>query len=164
VASRGVFDYFFRSVIGIDLWCKNPKVVTREGELPVPVQYPYSWHVNQPLTHVSKKLLQNQVVPLDGMSYQYCVFRNVTFKFNGTAPFQLSDIITIGDHGYTTDNPAVFIAIALTSIMGSPKPENMRGPNGLPVNVYDLKTVKKLTPQNSPDWIKELMLPNYAYQ
>jgi hypothetical protein len=51
------------------------------------------------------------------MSYQYCVFRNVTFKFNGTAPFQLSDIITIGDHGYTTDNPAVFIAIALTSIM-----------------------------------------------
>jgi hypothetical protein len=142
----------------------HPKSIIREVEVPTPVQYPYSWHVDQPLTHVSKKFFQSQVVPLDGMSYQYCVFRNVTFKFNGTAPFQLNDTITLGDHGYTTDNPAIFIAIALASVMGTPKPESMRGPNGLPVNIYDLKHVKKLTPQNSPDWLKDLMLPSYAYQ
>jgi hypothetical protein len=140
----------------------QPKVQTVTRTIETPSTYPFIWHADAPLTYVTKRFFQNEVVPLDGMSYKYCVFRHVTFKFNGTGPMQVEDDVIQGDTGMTTENPAVLAAIATASVIGYPPPQNIIGPDGRRIlNAYDLKHVKKLPKGEEPEWMKEMQIPEY---
>src|SRR5262249_48112704 len=66
----------------------------------------------QPIS-VINKTFQNQDVMLDGYSYTHCIFINVTFVYNGTTPFQMTDSKATGNIRVRSDNPAVTGAFAL---------------------------------------------------
>ncbi len=140
---------------------KQPKIMQQSVTKEVAIPYRYAYRPDHPLTAVTKQFFQNQKVPLDGMSYKYCVFRNVTFEFDGTAPFQMDNVIVLGNHGYDTGNPAVWVTVAMVAQLGVPNVKNLRD-NGRIPEIYDNKHIDKLTPQNTPDWVKELNIPNYA--
>jgi hypothetical protein len=64
-------------------------------------------------TLVLNETFTNEVVLLDGSHYIGCTFNNVTFKYNGTTPVNLSNSTVNGDYELTTDNLAVEGAVAL---------------------------------------------------
>jgi hypothetical protein len=53
------------------------------------------------------KTFRNEVIILDGTKYVGCTFENVTFKYNGTTPIQLSGNQVSGTIRLATDNPAI---------------------------------------------------------
>jgi hypothetical protein len=57
-----------------------------------------------PLRVVALQKFNDQMVPLDGIDYSYCTFKNVTFVYNGTAAFALSGSVTTeGQLALTTE-------------------------------------------------------------
>jgi hypothetical protein len=76
--------------------------------------YPYRWLGDKPVSlHVVGKHFENREVLLDNTEYTYCVFKNVTFVYNGTAPFQLFGDSVYGGVHFRSDNPSVFPTLAL---------------------------------------------------
>jgi hypothetical protein len=61
---------------------------------------------------------ENRVIDLDGFDYVNCLFRNVTFKYNGTTPIQFEQNKVYGTIGIDTDNPAVTGTLAMVEGFG----------------------------------------------
>jgi len=67
----------------------------------------FTW-VDEPVTEtIAGKHYFNERVVLDGKSFKDCYFTNVTFVFNGTKPFSLTDSHFIGRPVATSENPVV---------------------------------------------------------
>ena len=61
----------------------------------------------------------NETIALDGMAYRNCIFENVTFVYNGTAPFSLSDNNSfIGSRHLKSDSGMVNYTLALLRDLG----------------------------------------------
>lgn len=67
---------------------------------------------------VSKEKFINERIILDGKSYIDCEFENVTFVFNGTAPFSLMNNKFNGRIQVASDNPAISGSFALLRGLG----------------------------------------------
>jgi hypothetical protein len=72
-----------------------------------------------PFKQIRQTTFKDQTVTLDGNEYVDCTFINVMFKFDGQAPFKLTN-----DHfenrskfGITSDNPAVNSTIRLMTAL-----------------------------------------------
>jgi hypothetical protein len=65
------------------------------------------WRDEPPKKVVADKRFINERVVLDGTAYRNCRFENVTFVFNGTAPFELTRNTISGRIQVTSDNPVV---------------------------------------------------------
>ena len=72
-----------------------------------------------PFKQIRQTTFKDQTVSLDGNEYVDCTFINVTFKFDGQAPFQLTN-----DHfenhskfGISSDDPAVKATIQLVTAL-----------------------------------------------
>lgn len=63
---------------------------------------------------VERKTFTNEVVEVDGKTFNYCHFKNVTLKFSGAAPFSLNHSTFAGQSRLTTSNWAVKTFIGLT--------------------------------------------------
>ena len=98
---------------------QTPKVVEKVVEKP----YHFEWHGDQPFDYIANHSYENQTVPLDGKSYRFCVFHNVSFLFNGTAPFEFDHNQVTGNHLIRTDNPAVMATAAVAIGFGLPTRE-----------------------------------------
>jgi hypothetical protein len=86
--------------------------ITREVIFPANIQKPpasqlMKWaETYQPISVVGKPFI-NELVRLDGYSYQNCDFTHVTFLYNGTTPIQFVNNRIDGSFVFRTDNPAV---------------------------------------------------------
>ncbi|HTS36788.1 MAG TPA: hypothetical protein VMH04_14025 [Candidatus Solibacter sp.] len=62
-----------------------------------------------PSNIISKQRYENYSLEVDGNSYQDCSFKNVTFIFHGTAPFEFRGLIQLekGEFVFHSDDPAV---------------------------------------------------------
>lgn len=61
----------------------------------------------------------NEKVALDGIAYRNCIFENVTFVYNGTAPFSFSDNNTfIGSKHLVSDSAMVNYTLSLIRDLG----------------------------------------------
>jgi hypothetical protein len=98
-------------------------VIGRTGVIGQTVKVPSEspFRKDFPFKQIRQATFKDQTVPLDGNEYVDCTFNNVMFKFDGQAPFRLTN-----DHfenhsklGITSDNPAVSSAIQLmTALVG----------------------------------------------
>jgi hypothetical protein len=92
-------------------------IVGRTGAVGHAVNAPSesTFRQNFPLKQIRQTTFKDQTVSLDGNEYVDCTFINVTFKFEGQAPFRLTN-----DHfenhskfGITSDDPAIKATIQL---------------------------------------------------
>ena len=67
----------------------------------------FHYSADKKLILVHHKVFENVVVPLDGYRYVACQFRNITLKYNGTAPYQLEGDYFEGSLTFTTDNKSI---------------------------------------------------------
>jgi hypothetical protein len=67
----------------------------------------FTWQGGVPHIVVPCRLFINEQVILDDRIYRNCTFENVTFMFNGTAPFELTGNHINGRMAIATENPAV---------------------------------------------------------
>jgi hypothetical protein len=81
---------------------------------------PFSSDLN--LQRVHDRTFENEEVPLDGFDYEYCTFKHVTLKYNGTAPFSMGNNTFSGPPTVKTDNPAVQFAWAIDIALGMMPP------------------------------------------
>src|SRR5712691_4364071 len=97
--------------------------------------YPFAW-TGEHYDYINGKTFANEEVILDGKSYKHCTFQHVTFKFNGTAPFQFSYNQIVGAYGFKTDNLAVLATFAAVKGLGM-QTQNMKifGPDGSLIDV-----------------------------
>src|SRR5262245_21730888 len=72
-----------------------------------------------PLTQIQSRTFKNETVQIDGNEFIECTFYNVTFKFDGQAPFRFTN-----DHfhlplkiGISSDNPIVKSTMELVSAL-----------------------------------------------
>lgn len=70
------------------------------------------------LNLVHHKVFENQVVPLDGYRYIACVFRNVTLKYDGAAPYGLESNLFEGSISFTSRNKSITGAVMLLKGLG----------------------------------------------
>jgi hypothetical protein len=70
---------------------------------------------------VRGKVFNSEEVPLDGHAYEDCTFNNVTFVFNGDAPFDLVHN-SINGAVLKTGNPAISGFVRLLKELGWIKP------------------------------------------
>jgi hypothetical protein len=68
-----------------------------------------------PLRQIQAKALKNETVQIDGNEFIDCTFDNVTFKFDGTAPFRFSKDHFQGHSKFsiTSNNPVIKSTIEL---------------------------------------------------
>lgn len=69
---------------------------------------------NYKLTQVRNHKYINETLPLDGYDYKYCDFANVTFIWNGTAPFLLEDNKVNGECVVNSNNSIILITWGLS--------------------------------------------------
>jgi hypothetical protein len=76
-------------------------------------------HKHFPLRQIRQQTFKNQTVQLDGNEYVDCTFENVTFKFEGEAPFRFTN-----DHfekgskfSVTSDSPPVKATLELVTAL-----------------------------------------------
>lgn len=93
-------------------------------------QCPYSYDYSQQRERIVGRRFANEVIILDGHSYDHCSFENVTFKYNGTRPFDLTNNDIRGVVRLQSDNPAVgATAVMLKGLGLTPETfEIMEGP------------------------------------
>jgi hypothetical protein len=62
-----------------------------------------------PFRQIQTKTFRNEVVQIDGNEFIDCTFDNVTFKFDGTAPFRFTNDHFQGHSKYsiTSNNPII---------------------------------------------------------
>lgn len=71
-----------------------------------PVENQFVWSDHAPTQQITDCNLANQKVMLDDHEYFNCTFTNVTFVYDGTAPFHLSHS-TMSGYALGTDNPSI---------------------------------------------------------
>lgn len=84
-----------------DSWVPTVKVLTakqRRNALP-------EWSPH--LTLISDREYLNEKVVVDGIYFDNCRFKNVTFSYSGTGPFHLNNCKVSGDLGLESDLPAI---------------------------------------------------------
>jgi hypothetical protein len=86
-------------------------IVGRTGAVGQPASGPSvsNFREDFPLKQIRQTTFKDQTVTLDGNEYVDCTFDNVTFKFNGEAPFRLTNYHFEKNSklGIASDNPAV---------------------------------------------------------
>jgi hypothetical protein len=94
--SAGAFYYFF-----------HPRIEVQTTEKIITAPYEFAWKGDRPPTqHVFDKHFSNEKVVLDDISYVRCTFQNVTFVYNGTAPFFVQDS-QVNGYKLSSDNPSI---------------------------------------------------------
>lgn len=73
-------------------------------------------------TVVSRQTFQNQEVQLDGVKYAGCTFKNVTFVYNATRPYELINNQFIGVNRLTTNSKQVSATVGLIYGLGMIRP------------------------------------------
>jgi hypothetical protein len=70
-----------------------------------------------PLTQIQSRTFKNETVQIDGNEFIDCTFDNVTFKFNGQAPFHFSNVHfhVPSKFEISSDNPIVKSTMELVS-------------------------------------------------
>jgi hypothetical protein len=96
----------------ITLWrAWNPIIVQKTVTVAEP--YAFAWQGDKsPSKHIARKNFEKEKVYLDDISYTDCTFRDVTFVYNGTAPFSLMHD-GISGFNITSENPSIGAAIKL---------------------------------------------------
>lgn len=77
--------------------------------------------VDWPSRHIERERRThfiNETVVLDGKSYWNCTFENVTFRYNGTAPFQITECKAKGTWGMDSRNHAINDLLGFMQYMG----------------------------------------------
>lgn len=74
--------------------------------------------LDQPVINVYDKVFHNEKVPLDGYSYENCVFDHVTFVSNGYGPINMKNITISGEYSFTSNNKKVIQAIFDLEVLG----------------------------------------------
>jgi hypothetical protein len=98
---------------------------------------------NYKFLEVVGKKFRKENVPLDGHCYDYCEFRDVSFEWNGTAPFQLKNSGFYGFPDIKTKSAAVSSTITLLKCFKMLKEDiPILGENGHPF-VPDTKTINE---------------------
>jgi hypothetical protein len=72
------------------------------------------------LEPVVNKEFRNQEVELDGKNFVDCRFINVTYRYNGTMPVQMSDCTLPGgprEYILQTDNPLIMVTHELVNAL-----------------------------------------------
>ena len=64
---------------------------------------------------ISRLTYKDQTVQIDGNNFIDCTFDNVTFRFDGEAPFRFTNSHFGGKFSVTSNNPVVKATIALLS-------------------------------------------------
>jgi len=74
-----------------------------------------SFRADFPLRQIQTKTFRNEIVQIDGIEFIDCTFDNVTFKFDGTAPFRFTHDQFQGHSKYsiTSNNPIIKATIEL---------------------------------------------------
>jgi hypothetical protein len=76
------------------------------------------------LTKITGQTYSHETVQLDGFYYINCTFNEVTFKFDGIAPTQFTNIIISGGSNFISASPVVqeasFILATLAQAAGHP--------------------------------------------
>jgi hypothetical protein len=72
------------------------------------------------LKQIANRHLLNETVILDGVDYLNCVFENCTIRYEGSAPYQLSDCQLVRHEGRTnlivaSSNPIVMMTLSIQS-------------------------------------------------
>ncbi len=81
---------------------------------------PYYWKGYEvSLEKISDRTFMNETVELDGKSYTYCKFRQVTFVYNGTAPVEFANNEIYGGFNVKTGNESVLMAWVLARGLGA---------------------------------------------
>jgi hypothetical protein len=68
-----------------------------------------------PLKEYRGKTYKNETVQIDGNNFIECTFDNVTFRFDGEAPFRFTNDHFTGKFSLTSNNPVVKATMALIS-------------------------------------------------
>jgi hypothetical protein len=66
-----------------------------------------------PLKEIRGKTFKDETVQLDGNSFIDCTFDNVTFRFDGEAPFRFTNDHFTGKFSLTSNNPVVKTTMGL---------------------------------------------------
>jgi hypothetical protein len=82
------------------VWFVPPQTV-KDGTIFSKFADPYTPRI------VSGKTFENEKVLLDGIEYDYCIFTNVTFVYNGTTSIRFTHNTVSGFVRIASDNPAV---------------------------------------------------------
>ena len=102
-----------RIVIGRRFLQKSPPA---EAAQPVEASSTSNFRSDVPLRQIRDEIFANQPVQVDGNEFVDCTFDNVTFKFEGQAPFRFTTVHfeDASKLAVTSDNPAIQAAIELT--------------------------------------------------
>jgi hypothetical protein len=101
----------------------------------------FVWVDEPPTEIIAGKHYYNERIVLDGKSFKDCYFFHVTFIFNATRPFSITDSHLIGKPVVASDNPAVTGAFLFLRGVGfiSPDVPILNAPPGFhvdpPINV-----------------------------
>jgi len=80
---------------------------TALAEQSVNTQSPANFREDYPLKEYRGKTYKDETVQIDGNSFIYCTFDNVTFRFDGEAPFRFTNDHFQGKFALTSNNPVV---------------------------------------------------------
>jgi len=80
---------------------------TALAEQSVNTQSPSNFREDYPLKEYRGKTYKDETVQIDGNSFIDCTFDNVTFRFDGEAPFRFTNDHFQGKFSLTSNNPVV---------------------------------------------------------
>lgn len=78
---------------------------------------PFTFKDIPPTRIVSDKVFVNEVVEADDTDYEHCLFRHVTFVYNGRRPFRLEEC-NFDSVAFKTDNPSIYAALLFLKGIG----------------------------------------------
>lgn len=116
--------------------------IRREAE---PYRFRWTNSKDFVMKKIEYKKFVNEVVPLDGISYRYCTFQNVTFLYNAVSPLTMEYNQILGQSQFRTENPSVLATWAFVVGVGMPNNTQLIGPDGVPLNVEPPNTKKDRT-------------------
>lgn len=99
---------------------KEGKAISKLSE-PAIKELKTEWGKKHPKIIVRNRTFSNETVPLDGYAYLNCKFSNVTFLFNGDAPFDFSDNDVL-NYTIRTDNPGISGMVLFLEKSGNLRP------------------------------------------
>jgi hypothetical protein len=82
---------------------------------PPNIQSLANFRADFPLKQVQGKTFKNETVQLDGNDFVDCTFENVVLKFDGQAPFRLTNVHFHSKFSIASDNPVIKSTLELTS-------------------------------------------------
>lgn len=111
--------------------------------------YRFAWKGDvAPTKIVRGKFFANEKVPVDDTTFYDCTFTNVTFVYDGTAPFQMNDSSIVGTYAFESNNPSIQATGLLLSGIGMLKVP-LRDPdtNKPPINIHNAPMFKHIPKQ-----------------